>query len=105
MDKIYKEKSAAVMRKGNKINMEEFLGELDTLYLADLDATISSYRTYDEVSAETYNDYKVACANIEMLWRLGYLNANELNAMRQTVADMRIKRLEALEDEKDGLDI
>lgn len=105
MDRIYKERSAAVMRKGNKINMEEFLGTLDSSYIADLDASIEAYDDYFSVADETYNDYKVICGKLEVLHKLGYLDEIELNEMRQTAAEMRMKRLEALEDEKDGLDI
>lgn len=101
MDNLFKEKSAGVMRKGDKVNMEELLGELDSLYLADLNATIVSFNTYDEVSAETYRDYKVTCAQLELLSKLGYLEDDELDAMRQTAAEMRLKKLEALEHEED----
>lgn len=97
MDNLFKEKSAGVMRKGEKVNMEELLGELDSKYLAELDGTISSYDTYEEISTETYNDYKVICGALEMLTFLGYLDAEELIAMRQTAAEMRLKKLEDLE--------
>ena len=99
MEKKKKKKSAGVMRKGIELNMEEFLGQLDDLYLADMDATISSYVTYEEVSTETYNDYDVVCAKLELLCFLGYLDAEELDAMRQTAAEMRLKKLEGLEHE------
>ena len=99
MDNLFKEKSAGVMRKGDKVNMEELLGELDSLYLADMDATISSYGTYDEVSAETYNDYKVVCAKLEMLKKLRYLVEDETDEMMKTVAEMRLKKLEGLKYE------
>ena len=100
MDNLFKEKSAGVMRKGDKVNMEEVLAHLDSMYLADLDASISSYDTYDEISAETYNDYKVVSGKLEMFSFLGYLDAEELNAMRQTAAEMRLKKLEGLEHEE-----
>ena len=100
MDNLFKEKSAAVMRKGGKVSMDDLLGELDRAYLADMDATISSYRTYEEVSAETYNDYKNVCGKLEIITFLGYLDAEELIAMRQTAAEMRLKKLEGLEHEE-----
>lgn len=99
MDNLFKEKSAGVMREGIKINMEVYLGDLDNEYLVNLDATISSYDNYDEVSAETYNDYKIVCAKLELLTYLGYMDAEELVAMRQTAAEMRLKKLEGLEHE------
>ena len=100
MDNLFKEKSAGVMRKGDKVNMEELLGSLDDMFLADLDASISSYNTKDEVSTETYNDYKLTCARLELLNQLGYLEDDELDAMRQTAAEMRLKKLEELEHEE-----
>lgn len=99
MDNLFKEKSAGVMRKGDKVNMEELLGSLDAMFLADLDASITSYDTKDEVSSETYNDYKLTCARLELLNQLGYLEDDELDAMRQTAAEMRLKKLEVLEHE------
>lgn len=100
MDNLFKEKSAGVMRKGYKVNMEELLGSLEDMFLADLDASISSYDTKDEVSSETYNDYKLTCARLELLNQLGYLEDEELDAMRQTAAEMRLKKLEELEHEE-----
>ena len=99
MDNLFKEKSAGVMRKGDKVNMEELLGSLDAMFLADLDASISSYDTKDEVSSETYNDYELTCARLELLNQLGYLDEEETDAMRQTAAEMRLKKLEGLEYE------
>ena len=101
MDNLFKEKSAGVMRKGDKVNMEELLGTLDSHYLADMDATISSYDNYEEISSETYNDYKIVSGKLEMLAILGYLDEDEMDAMRQTAAEMRLKKLEALEHEED----
>ena len=101
MDNLFKEKSAGVMRKGDKVNMEEILGALDAMFLADMDASITSYDTKEEVSTETYNDYKLTCARLELLNQIGYLDEEETDAMRQTAAEMRLKKLEALEHEED----
>ena len=100
MDSLFKEKSAGVMRKGDKVNMEELLGSLDDIFIADMDGTISSYDTYEEISTETYNDYKLTCARLDILNQLGYLDEEETDAMRQTAAEMRLKKLEGLEREK-----
>ena len=89
------------MRKGIKLNMEEFLGELDSLYLADMDATVYAYDTYEEISAETYNDYKIVCAKLEMLKKLKYLAEDETDEMMKVAAEMRLKKLEGLEHEED----
>ena len=87
-------------RAGGTVNMDELLGELDSLYLADMDATISSYDTYEEISTETYNDYKIVCAKLEMLKRLRYLAEDETDEMMKTAAEMRLKKLEGLEHEE-----
>lgn len=100
MDNLFKEKSAGVMRKGDKVNMEELLGSLDDIFIADMDGTISSYDTYEEISTETYNDYKLTCARLDILHQLGYLDEEETDAMRQTAAEMRLKKLEGLEHEE-----
>ena len=100
MDNLFKEKSAGVMRKGDKVNMEELLGSLDDMLLADLDGSISSFDTYEEISAETFNDYKLTCARLDILHLLGYLDEEETDAMRQTAAEMRLKKLEGLEHEE-----
>ena len=100
MDNLFKEKSAGVMRKGDKVNMEELLGSLDDIFLADMDGTISSYDTYEEISAETYNDYKIVCAKLEMLKKLRYLAEDETDEMMKTAAEMRLKKLEGLEHEE-----
>ena len=102
MDNLFKEKSAGVMRKGDKVNMEELLGELDSYYLEEMDGTISSYDTYEEIAAETYNDYLIVSGKLEILSFLGYLDDEELDAMRQTAAEMRWKKLEGLEHEDSG---
>ena len=87
-------------RAGGTVNMDELLGELDSLYLADMDATISSYDTYEEIGAETYNDYKIVCAKLEMLNKLRYLAEDEKDEMMKTAAEMRLKKLEGLEHEE-----
>ena len=102
MDNLFKEKSAGVMRKGNKVNMEELLGSLDDMFLADMESSLFAFSDYETVSDETYNDYKLTCARLELLNQLGYLEDDELDAMRQTAAEMRLKKLEGLEHEESG---
>lgn len=87
-------------RAGLMLNVEELLGDLDKSYISDLEASISTYVHYEEVSNETYNDYKIVCAKLEILNLAGYLDEEELNAMRETAAEMRYKKLEALEHEE-----
>lgn len=87
-------------RAGLMLNVEELLGDLDKSYLRDLEASISSFDDYESVSAETYNDFKLVCAKLEILNLAGYLDDEELNAMRDTAAEMRYKKLEALDHEE-----
>ena len=93
-----KKLSNAYLRIGRTIDMESFLGELDSLYLADLNGTIESYDTYEEVANETLNDLVVTSARLSLLHRLGYLDEEERREMEKTAQEMRLKKLEALED-------
>lgn len=88
------------IRQGIKLNVEAYLGTLDTLYLADLDATINSFDDYESVSSETYNDYKVVCAKLEVLEKCEYLTIEEADEMRKCAAEMRYKKLEELQNEE-----
>lgn len=88
------------LRKGKVVNMDNFLSEMDSEYIADLDGSISSFDNYDAISHETFNDYLVISGKLEILHILGYLDEEELNAIRQTAAEMRLKKLEALEHEE-----
>ena len=87
-------------RAGLMLNVEALLGDLDTQYLNDLNSTIEAYDGYEDVSGETYNDYKVVCGKLEILNLAGYLDDEELNAMRETAAEMRLKKLEELKHEE-----
>ena len=103
MDKLIEKKKGYrdEIRQGAKFNISAYLGTLDTLYLADLEATVSSFDDYEAISAETYNDYKVVCAKLEVLERCDYLTIEEADEMRKVAAEMRLKKLEALEYEED----
>ena len=102
MDKLIEKKKEYrdEHRQGVKLNVSAYLGTLDTLYLADLEATISSFDDYEAISAETYNDYKVVCAKLEVLEKCEYLTIEEADEMRKAAAEMRLKKLEGLEHEK-----
>ena len=95
-----KKKYREEIRQGIKLNIEAYLGTLDTLYLADLDASINSFGDYESVSSETYNDYKNVCAKLEVLEKCEYLTIEEADEMRKCAAEMRLKKLEALEHEE-----
>lgn len=102
MDKLIEKKKEyrEEFRQGIKLNVEAYLGTLDTLYLADLDASVSSFDDYEAISAETYNDYKVVCAKLEVLEKCEYLTIEETDEMRKCAAEMRLKKLEELEHEE-----
>ena len=88
-----------VLRSGKTVDMEAFLGELDSRYLYDLKATIGSFETYDEVSNETYGDLYRTIGKLEILLKLGYLSKEEYDAMVETAQDMRKVALKELEHE------
>ena len=91
-------------RKGKTVNMDKYLAEMDDMYMIELNATVKTFDTYDEVSNETYNDYKEVCAELKALFLLGYIDDFEYKALINTALDMRKKVLEELEG-KNGSNI
>ena len=104
MDKLIEKKKEyrAEMRKGREVDMERFLGELDSEYITDLEGSLSSFDDYMSISAETYNDYKVVAGKLYVLRELDYLTEKECDEMVKTAYEMRLKKLEGLEHEESG---
>ena len=93
--KILKEATPEI-RTGKAVDMDTFLRELDSEYLTQLDSTLSSYDSYDEISNETYNDYQYIGGKLHVLHELGYLNNTEYSEILKVAAEMRRKKLEEL---------
>lgn len=91
-------------RQGFRIEMINFMEELQQEYERELDATIQTYTDYDNVSAECYNDNLIMNGKLVMLEKTGFINEDELAELLQKASDIRISKLEELEKEgeKDG---
>jgi len=91
-------------RQGFRIEMINFMEELQQEYERELDATIQTYTDYDNVSAECYNDNLIMNGKLVMLEKTGFINEDELAELLEKASDIRISKLEKLEKEgeKDG---
>ncbi|MBO7695003.1 MAG: hypothetical protein J6T10_20485 [Methanobrevibacter sp.] len=91
-------------RQGFRIEMVNFMEELQQEYERELDATIQCYTDYDNVSAECYNDNLIMNGKLVMLEKTGFINEDELAALLEKASEIRINKLEELEKEgkKDG---
>lgn len=96
MDKKFE----TILRTGKTIDMLTEIENLQEAYYKDLQASVDSFDTYEEVSEETRNDLikvRTVLATFELL---GYIDNVEFEAMFQAAAEQRIKILEELSDEK-----
>ena len=96
MDKQFK----AILRTGAKLDMFREIEELQETYYHDMQASIDAYENYDEVSSETYGDYRCACKTLETFGRLGYLFPEEVRAMKSAIWEQRLTVLKGLEKVK-----
>lgn len=96
MDKI--KSPYPVLRSGKTIDMNEIISELESEIRCNLKASIEAYKTYDEVSAETYNDYIRIQSIIEVYCKLGYISTDEAKALIEGAYSIRIKKLKELEN-------
>ena len=85
------------LRQPMRVDMNEYLNSLEQIYLIDLKETIDNFSTYDEVSAETYNDYRTLIGKLEVLHDLLVLDQEELTDISTYASKLRINMLEAME--------
>lgn len=86
-----------VLRTGKTIDMLAEIENLQEVFYHDMQASVSSFDTYEEVIEETRNDLlrvKTVLATFEML---GYIDNAECHAMLQAVNEQRKSVLEGLE--------
>ena len=88
-------------RNGRTLDIDDLLDTLEGKYKGALDATISSFDEYEDVSGETFNDELVIKAEINLLEKLGYIDAEESNNMVKLASDIRMQKLEEL-NKKEG---
>lgn len=89
------------LRSGKIVNLNEMLDNWTGMYQSALEASIDAFETYDEVSAETYNDQLKIVSNINVLEFLGYIDKEEAEEMRKLAVDTRMSMLEKL-NKKEG---
>lgn len=86
-------------RQGFRIEMINFMDELQQEYERELDATIQTYTDYDNCSEECYNDNLIMNGKLVMLEKTGFINEDELAALLAKASEIRISKLEELEKE------
>ena len=89
-----------IMRSGKVIDMISEIETLQTKYLSDLRASVSSFDSYDEVAAETLCDYNATKYALLTLEKLGYLFKDECEEMIKEAEIQRknvLKELEVIE--------
>lgn len=80
-------------RRVEKVEMTNLLDSIDHQLEMNMESTWNSYNTYDEVSNETYNDYRVALAKIEILEEIGLITPTECKDIMEEANAMRLKFL------------
>ena len=87
------------IRTGRAVNIIDLLDDIEDKLRCNIKSDIEVYTTLEEVQAETYNDEVDARVQIALLERLGYIDEEEANAMKQKAAEIRIAALTELEKE------
>lgn len=85
-----------LMRTGKAIDMMKEIEDLQSKFYCDLQASVDTSDTYDEVSNATYSDMAAVICTLEILCRLGYLYRDEANEMAQAAREQRKTVLEGL---------
>ena len=86
-----------LFRTGKSIDMMKEIEELQSKYSCDLQASVDTSETYDQVSENTYSDLAAVICTLEVLCKLGYLFRDEANDMIEVAREQRKTVLEALE--------
>ena len=86
-----------LFRTGKSIDMMKEIEELQSKYSCDLQASVDTSDTYEQVSENTYSDLAAVICTLEVFCKLGYLFRDEANEMTQVAREQRKTVLEALE--------
>lgn len=89
-----------LFRTGKSIDMMKEIEELQSKYSCDLQASVDTSDTYDQVSENTYSDLAAVICTLEILCKLGYLFREEANDMIEVAREQRKTVLEALEGKR-----
>lgn len=80
-------------RKVEKIEMNNLLDSIENDFRLNMKSSWDSFENYDEVSSETYNDYRVAIGKIEILHEIGLITPAEFKDLCEEANAMRLKFL------------
>lgn len=86
------------VRAGKHVDMVEMLDRFEKTYEHNLESTIQSYDSYEEISNETYSDLTVCVTCLRLLEELGYIEKDELDSMTVYAEEMRLRMLKELEE-------
>lgn len=90
-----------LFRTGKSIDMMKEIEELQSKYSCDLQASVDTSDTYEQVSENTYSDLAAVICTLEVLCKLGYLFRDEANDMIEVAREQRKTVLEGLEGKKE----
>ena len=80
-------------RRVEKVEMANLLDSIEYEFEMNMESTWNAYDTHDDVSNETYNDYRVALAKIEILHEIGLITPTECKDLCEEANAMRLKFL------------
>ena len=80
-------------RRVEKVEMINLLDSIEEDYLTNMKASYDSFDTYDQVSDETFNDYRVAVGKIEILHEIGLITPTERQDLCEEANAIRLKFL------------
>lgn len=80
-------------RRVEKVEMINLLDSIEDDYLTNMKASFDSFDTYDQVSDETFNDYRVAVGKIEILNEIGLITPKECADLLEEANVIRLKFL------------
>lgn len=80
-------------RRVEKVEMINLLDSIEDDYLTNMKASFDSFDTYDQVSDETFNDYRVAVGKIEILNEIRLITPKECKDLCEEANAIRLKFL------------
>lgn len=80
-------------RRVEKIEMTNLLDSIEDDFSTNMKASFDSFDTYDKVSDETFNDYRVAVGKIEILQEIGLITPAESKVLCEEANAMRLRFL------------
>lgn len=98
MDKKFE----TILRTGKTIDMLSEIELLQEAYYQDLQISVDSFDTYDEISEETRNDLTKVRTTLAAFELLGYISHEEFEAMSEAASEQRLTILKELSDDRNS---